>query len=161
MKDEVLNYLTKDIISLYKILEKMEETIYKNYRINITNKPTIASLSMAILRSNFLEKSSCLPQSNGKLENAIRSSLFGGRNEIFKPLVFGILGYDYNSLYPSAMLHDLPIGRPVYSLCKDLNKIFGFVKVRVKSPDNIYIPVLPVRIFTKSGGEKLIFPKGN
>jgi hypothetical protein len=58
------------------------------------------------------------------------------------------------------MLQDLPVGEPIFSLIKDISKIFGFVKVRVTSPDNIKIPVLPVRIFTNSSESQLIFPSG-
>lgn len=84
----------------------------------------------------------------------------GGRNEVFTPIVHGYHAFDYNSLYPSAMLKDLPVGEPTFSLTKDITKIFGFVKVKVTAPDNIKIPVLPTKIITKGGDEKLVFPCG-
>jgi hypothetical protein len=138
----------------------MDQIVYNNFRINITSKPTIASLSLAILRSNFLDKNVQIPQTRGRVEKAIRSAYFGGRNEVFLPVVYGYHAYDYNSLYPSAMLKDLPVGSPIFSLSKDITKIFGFVKVKVTAPDNINIPVLPVKIITKGGDEKLVFPGG-
>lgn len=161
MKSETLNYLTKDLISLYQVILEMDKIIFNNYRINITNKPTIASLSMAILRSNFMNKTSHFPKTNGSVENAVRSAYFGGRNELFRPVEYGVYGYDFNSLYPTAMLEDLPVGNAVFSLTKDINKIFGFIKVKVTSPDNIKIPVLPVKLPTKSGDVKLVFPCGS
>ena len=161
MKSETLNYLTKDIVSLYQIILKMDSIIYNNYRINITNKPTIASLSMAILRSNFMDKTTRMPKTRGNVERAVRSAYFGGRNELFRPVEYGVHSYDFNSLYPTAMLQDLPIGNPVFSLTKDINKIFGYVKVTVTTPDNIKIPILPVKLPTKSGNVKLIFPCGS
>lgn len=78
---------------------------------------------------------------------------------MFRPVGYGLHGYDFNSLYPAAMLRDLPVGNPVFSLIKDIDKIFGFVKVKV-SVDNVKIPVLPVRVQTKSGDTKLVFPCG-
>ncbi len=162
LRIELEKYLTKDVISLYQILEQMDNIIYKNYRINITTKPTIASLALSILRSNFMDKELQLPKTRGRVEIAIRSAYFGGRNEVFIPIAYGYHAYDYNSLYPSAMLKDLPVGSPTFSLSKDINKIFGFVKVEVTAPDNIEIPVLPVKILTKGRlEEKLVFPCGN
>ena len=160
MKDETLKYLSKDLISLYQILEKMDRIIYSNYRINITSHVTIASLALRILRSNYLEASNLLPKSKGELEIAIRSSYFGGRCEVFKPKGYNLFCYDFNSLYPYAMLQDMPVGQPTFTLNKDLSKIFGFIKVKVTSPDNLYTPVLPCKV--DSGDTyKLIFPLGS
>ena len=160
MKEETLKYLTKYIICLHQMLIKIDHIIFSNYRLNITSYITISSLSIAILRSNFLKNDNVLPKSKGSLEKAIRSAYFGGRCEIFKPFGYNLNGYDFNSLYPYAMLKDLPVGQPTYSLIKDLDKIFGYVKVKVTSPDNIYIPVLPCRVKSKFGDYKLCFPSG-
>ena len=160
MKDETLKYLSKDIICLYQILEKMDNIIFSNYRLNITSYITISSLSLAIFRRspNFLKDNDLLPKSKGSLEKAIRSAYYGGRCEVFKPYGYNLNAYDFNSLYPYAMLQDLPVGQPTYSLNKDLSKIFGFVKVKVTSPDNINIPVLPCGIKSKDEDFKLCFP---
>ena len=160
LKQETLNYLSKDLISLHQILVKMDSIIFSNYRINITSHRTIASLSIANYRSNFLKCDELLPKSKGELEVAIRSSYYGGRCEVFKPFGNNLYYYDKNSLYPSAMLQDMPVGQPTYSLIKDIYKIFGFVKVKVTTPDNLYIPVLPCRINTDKGF-KLFFPLGS
>ena len=160
MKKETLNYLTKDIISLYQILKKMDDIIYSNYRLNITYFITISALSIAIFRSNFLDDKTFLPRTKGSLDDAIRSAYYGGRCEIFKPYGYNLNAYDFNSLYPYGMLQDLPVGQPIYSLIKDLSKIFGFVKVKVTTPDNIYVPVLPCKVKGKSGDTKLCFPCG-
>ena len=70
MKCETLNYLTKDLISLYQIISKMDENFSNNYIINITHKPTIAPLAFTILSSDFMDKSSCIPKTRGALDNA-------------------------------------------------------------------------------------------
>jgi len=54
------------------------------------------------------------------------------------------------------MLKPMPIGQPTFSLCKDLSKIFGFVKATITTTgDNI--PVLPCRIM-RNNTSKLVFP---
>ena len=161
VKDETLKYLIKDLISLYQVLMEVDKIIFSNYRINITAHPTIASLSISILRSNFLKDNNLLPKSKGELEEAIRMAYYGGRVEVIKPQGKYLYCYDYNGLYSYSMLQDMPVGQPTFSLYRDLSKIFGFVKVKVKSPEGIYVPVLPCKIKTKSGDEKLIFPVGS
>lgn len=160
LKDETLKYLSKDIISLYEIIGKMDEIVFSNYRINITSLTTIASLSFKIIRSNYLKNDKLLGKCRGELEYAIRESYFGGRCEVFKPYGYNLLSYDFNSLYPFAMMMDLPVGQPTFSLVQDLSKIFGFIKVEVTAPDNLYTPVLPCKIRSNEG-DKLIFPLGS
>ncbi len=160
MRDEVLSYLRSDVVSLWQILDKADNHYFKNYRINITKYPTISSISMGIFRSHFLKDNVLLPRTKGDVDKAIRESFYGGRNEVFKPFGYGLYGYDCNSLYPAAMLMDMPVGTPIYSLQKDINKIFGTVRVKVTAPP-MRIPVLPCRIITKSGDSKLIFPSGS
>lgn len=159
MRKETLSYLDKDLICLSQIVSKMSDIIYRKYRVNITNCVTISGLALAIYRSNFLKTEHNLAHSSGSLELAIRSAYFGGRTEVFIPIGNDLSSFDFNSLYPTAMLQPMPVGQPTFSLCKDLNKIFGFVKAKITSP-SINIPVLPCRINIK-GEEKLIFPVGS
>jgi len=159
MEDETLKYLDKDLICLFQVVNKMSNVIFRKYRINITKYTTISGLAMAIYRSNFLKIEHKLAHTTGSVENAIRSAYFGGRTEVFVPMGDNLVSYDYNSLYPTAMLQPMPVGQPTFSICKDLNKIFGFVKAKITTP-GISIPVLPCRIKIK-GEEKLIFPIGN
>ena len=158
--DETLKYLKKDIICLHQILIRMDNIVYSNYRLNIKSHITISSLAIAILRSNFLKDKKLLPRSKGSLENAIRSAYFGGRSEVNKSVGYNLMAYDFNSLYPYAMFQDLPVGQPTFTLIKDLSKIFGFVKVKVTSPDNINMPVLPCRVRSDTGEYKLCFTCG-
>lgn len=162
MRSETEKYLAKDLISLYQILYNFNDIIFGQYRSNITEYVTISSLAMGIFRSSFLKninnKGYKLTQTSGGIENAIRASYFGGRVEVFKPCGESLNYYDFNSLYPTAMLKPMPVGEPKYSKIKDLNEIFGFVHVKVISSNNDK-PVLPVRIL-QNGEEKLIFPNG-
>jgi len=159
MQEETLKYLEWDLISLYQIVCNMNDILFKKYRINITKYATISGLAMGIYRSNYLKPEYKLANTKGPLEIAIRSAYYGGRTEVFKPFGFNLYSYDYNSLYPTAMLKPMPVGQPIFSLNKDLNKIFGFVKVKVTTPA-INIPILPCKI-NFEGEEKLIFPIGS
>jgi len=115
---------------------------------------------MGIYRSNYLKEDDFkLANTKGELEFAVRSAYYGGRTEVFTPYANNLKAYDYNSLYPTAMLKPMPVGEPVFSLCKDLKKIFGFVKAKITTPA-INIPVLPCRI-ELDGEEKLTFPIGS
>jgi len=74
LKKETLEYLSNDVISLYQILQKADNYYFSNYRLNITTYPTLPSISMGILRSNFLNKNILLPRCRGDLEYAVRNS---------------------------------------------------------------------------------------
>lgn len=116
---------------------------------------------MTILRSNCMKESMLLSRCKAEVEYAVRSSFFIGRCEVFKSIGYGLFCYDINNLYPYAILKDMPVASPIYSLQKDINKIFGFVKVKINTPYYIDKPVLPCRITVKTGESKLIFPLGS
>jgi hypothetical protein len=71
----------------------------------------------------------------GEIEKEIRSSYFGGNVEVYVNEITKGYYYDMNSQYPFAMLKDMPVGDPILSLEKDLNKIFGFVFGEITCPD--------------------------
>ena len=52
-----------------------------------------------------------------------------------------------NSQYAKAMLNDMPIGNPILSLEKDLDKIFGFVYGEITPPgkNNLRVPFIQYR----------------
>lgn len=72
----------------------------------------------------------------GSLETKIRSSYFGGNVEVYLNEINDAYYYDMNSQYPQAMLNDMPMGNPVLTLEKDLNKIFGFIFGKITPPGN-------------------------
>ena len=88
-----------------------------------------------------------------------RDALFGGRTEVFKPLIRNcphpIRYYDICSLYPSCQLFDdYPIGHPtkIFHPEKYDPNWFGLIKCTVDPPRKLYHPVLPKKI-----NGKLIF----
>lgn len=157
LKEECFKYLDSDLIGLHQVLIIFSEFIYKKYRLNITKVFSISSLSMKIFTSNYLKSENTIPIiSNRKVHKDIRNALYGGRVEVFNPIL-SIKSYlnDVNSIYPWAMLKPMPVGYPTFSSNTDLNKLFGIVYATVFISEYAD-PVLPKR--TKEG--QLIFPKG-
>jgi hypothetical protein len=187
MRKETIIYLEKDILALHQIMMAMSNNTYSTYRINITRVKTASALAFLVYRTCFLPKEVeanentspnnilslldekndkkkklipkyFLPKLKGRVEKAVRAAYFGGRNEIFIPIIKNILSFDFNSLYPTAMMMPMPVGIPVHTFTKNLNEIFGFVRAKIIAPA-INIPVLPCRV-KLNGVQKLIFPIG-
>ena len=106
--------------------------------------------------------------SNGCLHTFTRAAYYGGRVEVFREGFEGwhepgdaVLNYgDVNSMYPWAMLWDVPCElafvKTGYCDVKRLSKKhMGFIECTVEIPSDCYLPPLPYR--TK---DKLIFPTG-
>jgi uncharacterized protein YprB with RNaseH-like and TPR domain len=159
LKDEVIEYLKKDLISLHQIMEKMSIDVFNSYNINITKYSTISALALALWRTNFMPVGANVSIAKGDLENTIRQAYYGGSVEVIIPYGENLYYYDANSLYPTAMLKPLPVGQPVHSLNKNLNELFGYVKATVTTPPNLQVPILPYKMKT-SDGHRLIHPVG-
>jgi len=92
-----------------------------------------------------------------------RRSYYGARSEVFKRGKQITYAYDVNSMYLSIMrdceIPDIQTGKYVRSKIKNwrryLSDYLGVWTVTVKSPDDLYIPLLPVRL-----DGKLKFPVG-
>ena len=82
---------------------------------------------------------------------------------MYKPYGENLYYYDVNSLYPSSMLDDMPIGKTrwVSDLGSKkskivLNDMFGFIRAFIICPKHIKKPLLP---YKKDDGT-IIFPTG-
>ena len=78
------------------------------------------------------------------MDNKIRPAYLGGSSDYFYFYGENLKYYDINSLYPFAMLQDMPldyIGEFEGSSIT-LDECFGFVEVIVKSPKDIETPLL-------------------
>ena len=144
---EAQSYLRSDCLGLYEILEK-----FSNWGLNNgILKMTLPSQAMHIFTTQFL-KEKLYPLSEDQ-EGFIRKTYFGGRVEIFRMSGENLFYYDFNSLYPSVMLEDMPVGQTMYVKSYYPNKI-GFYRIKANM-QGLKIPVLPV---LKSN--KLYFPTG-
>jgi len=122
-----------------------------------TPQKTIASSAMNLFRTKYLKNVFYQHQVTDILE--MFKGYYGGRTEAFeRGYVKDLKYYDFNSLYPSVMLEDVPNPNTIRVTCRNnIEKINGFEglsKVRINCPFMQY-PLLPFR--TK---DKLIFPVG-
>ena len=96
------------------------------------------------------------------MDNKIRPAYLGGSSDYFYFYGENLKYYDINSLYPFAMLNDMPLIPTDIIIEEDklklihLDDIFGFVKVIVKCPENLKRPVLPIKYKGKT-----IYPTGS
>ena len=159
IREELLAYNKQDCLVLYQVMFKYAENIWELYSLNLTQYPTLSSLSFAIFKSNFMKEEN-IPISNTKDYNFLKDSYRGGHVDVYRPYPKKgrkVYCYDINSLYPSVMAKNVfPVGVPKYFTgSRELNDIFGFVKVEVTSPSDLFCPVL----LTKVDG-KTIAPTG-
>ena len=149
LKDQTLNYLKSDIEGLLEAVTKFSLSIFNKYQLDITKFKTLPSLALAAYTSNYIPDNlkSEIKIIKGELEKEIRTAYFGGNVDVFINEINNGYLYDINSQYPKAMLNDMPIGDPVLSLEKDLNKIFGFVYGEITCPSEtiLKIPFIQVR----------------
>lgn len=142
-KKETLEYLKNDCVSLYQIIDKFSHNIHLLNGVDISKYPTLPSIAMAIFRTKYYDEKMNITNLKGKVRTFIQKGYFGGIVDVYIPQGVNLYCYDINSLYPFTMLNDMPIGDPTYVLGDiDLDKFFGFLKVKIKAPD-LNIPFLP------------------
>jgi hypothetical protein len=80
----------------------------------------------------------------------MRNAFYGGVVEVFKNEGRNLKLYDITSLYPFAMLNDMPTGDSLFSTDPNINNYFGIVFVEVDTtgldPKYLNYPLLPHRI---------------
>jgi hypothetical protein len=132
-------HLRNDCYSLYEVLAAFFASEYV-----VTPKFTIASQALSTFTEKFLDCD--LVKTNLPDEELIRKQFYsGGRVEVYKGEGTGIRCYDVNSLYPYAMLEEMPCGIPKTVTRYEPDRI-GFYKVRLKSVPKFYISPLLTKI---------------
>lgn len=161
VKEETLDYLANDLVSLYEVIEKFSKDVYINYKVHVVESLTISGLTMDVFLRNYYRKSDNIPLIKQKsIYNDIKKSYYGGITEVYKPYGKKLYLYDVNSLYPFAALNAMPGINCIYRDNINMNfselkdNIFGFFHCKVNAPKN-YLGLLPYR--TKTG---LISPVG-
>nr|YP_010044372.1 DNA polymerase [Trametes versicolor]QPF23613.1 DNA polymerase [Trametes versicolor] len=159
LKSECLNYLHKDIIGLYEVINEFSRLIYIYFNELSTNALTITRLALNIFKNKYY-KNPCIPSINKLyLFNFIKEGYFGGITDVYKPYGQNLIYLDVNSLYPYAALNPMP-GTDCYFIESfedkglDLDNLFGFFYARVKT-NNLYIGLLPIH-----KDNRLICPNG-
>jgi hypothetical protein len=149
LKAELIRYLEMDLKALYQVIVRFSEDIFNTEKIDITKLSTISSIAFKIFRANYLENSK-LPIIKGNAHNDMRNAYYGGVVEVFKNEGTDLKYYDVTSLYPFAMLNDMPTGNMLFSTDSNINNYFGIVYVTVDTtglnPKYLNYPLLPHRM---------------
>jgi hypothetical protein len=124
-------------------MQKLCDIIWERFNIRAENKCTLPSISLAIFRTHFYEEE-CIPNVTGRFHRILRRCYMGGLVDVYQPSVKDAKYYDVNSLYPYAMLNDMPRGKLFHKFNPCLKSDFGFIRAKIKAP-LMYAPVLPVR----------------
>jgi hypothetical protein len=123
--------------------------IFNVEKIDITKLQTNSAISFKIFRTNYLNGSK-LPIIKGLAHNDMRNAYYGGVVEVFRNEGHNLKLYDVTSLYPFAMLNDMPTGNMLFSTDPSINNYFGIVFVTVDTtglePKYLNYPLLPHRI---------------
>lgn len=183
----LLDYLQKDCISLYQVIEK-----FYDWPLVKDSGPSTTTASQAMKIWRMYLDTEIHSITSPKVDEFIRENCyFGGRTEIFRPLFDAtydlkknehkfskealselkkqkgkkLYYLDVNSLYPTVMQqNDFPIRYKSVQMGEQgyLSTLsdFGFWDVEVEVPD-MKIPPLPINHTFKNGTKKLIFPIGN
>lgn len=149
-------YSLQDSIALYDALMSAQKLYFDNYKVDICSTYSTASLAFKIYRSNFITKE--IPLLTPDEDRFIRRAYSGGATDYYKACGEELYWYDVNSLYPYAMMGELPY--KIVKKHKDLSGVNvkdfkGFVKARVTCPDNIKHPI--VAYHTEG---KTVYPTG-
>lgn len=146
---EMLEYLRNDVIGLYEVYIAN----YNNLLETTKCEPslTFGSTALKIYSTLWKDNFSLIKNIDN---NELRSGYFGGRCEVFKRYIKDGYYYDFNSLYPSVMKEfEYPIGD--YTITRLPKSDLFISKIEFVCPDNIEIPVLPMKV-----NNKLIFGTG-
>ena len=154
---EFISYSLQDAKALFEALFNAQNMYFSKFNVDIESVYSTATLSLKIYRSKFQEDPIFILPSN--IDNFIRNSYYGGGTDVYKGFSKLVYYYDVNSLYPAAMLNDMP-----YNLIKihknmdniNLENFFGFIEVEVLCPIDMKRPVLPHHV-----NGKTIYPVGN
>lgn len=142
-QDETIKYLHNDLNCLYEILDKANNYIFNEYKINLTECITISGLAMKIYLKNYYNCD--IPMINkSKLYNDIKEAYYGGITEVYKPYGTNLYYYDVNSLYPYVAyqaMAGLECKHMISYVNRNIQDLFGLCE----APKNAYLGLLPLR----------------
>ena len=172
-EDQLNEYLRNDNRSLYIIIEKLIELSGLPIH-EFLKCPTTASLAMKVFEYNYPDDYELATkgfkfkryQEDEMKEAFAREAYYGGRTEVFQPIMKDGYHYDVNSLYPHVMKqHKFPYGfskvyegdkaRNIFKYWYNTHNGAGFIECDVYVPESLHIPPLP-----KKHMNKLCFPVG-
>ena len=136
-------YALRDADSLLAALLKFNELVLDTFGVNC--KATTASTAMAAWQHSLDKNERYFPGSQNN-DDFIRSAYYGGLVFLTDTnLVPDAKTYDLNSSYPYQMMtHQFPVGNPGKTKRFESGKM-GVYTVIVKTPDDLIVPILPMR----------------
>lgn len=140
--NKFMEYSKQDSLCLLDALLRAKKIYIDKYDVNITKAVSTPSLSLLIFRRMYQMLS--IPILKWDLDHKVRSSYFGGSSDYYHFHGKNIKYYDINSLYPFAMLKDMPL-QFLYTIDGYLMKLedtFGFIEAIITCPKDIDIPLL-------------------
>lgn len=131
-------YLKYDCRSLYDLVLKFKTWILENLHLNIYNNCSLSSISKEYFLRNYYDAEDYPIYNLGHYHyRKLHKGYMGGKCEAAgEGYHENVFPYDFNSMYPAAMLGDFPYGKPErvdFSKPFDLYDFFGFIKVKVTS----------------------------
>jgi len=152
-------YCLNDSSILFEALSAYRNYIFSFFNLDITRCLTLAAITLKIFQINYYNvNENPLEKIEGNKDAFCRLSYFGGISDVYKPVMTEGFCYDVNSLYPYVMkTYEFPIGKGKWVSSENINldSFFGFLKIDIVCPDDIYIPILPIRnkngVFSKCG----------
>lgn len=173
---ELNEYLEMDCRALHTILNMVMD-IARITLEEFVKCPTAASLSMTVYKQQHPDEYDLATSSNfygargEDMETFIRRGYYGGRTEVFKPVLIDGYHYDVNSLFPYVMkTSEFPVGyyehftgdeaKTNYRFWRRRRRGAGIAEATVKVPSDMNIPPLPCRVEWGRLANKLLFPVG-
>lgn len=156
--DNLYDRVMNDCKATYYLGKFIQDFYYKECKIPL--QLTVGASALRIFQQHFFND--YFIRTNDFLSMFERQSYYGGRVELFKKGKYKTYNYDVNSMYLSIMrdclIPDVSTAKYIENgknYLSHFNKYLGIYHCTVKSPDKLYIPLLPVRI-----DKKLKFPLG-
>lgn len=158
----IVDYLNNDVHILYVIITYYAKYLNETYHINFFKIYSASNLAFTIFRTNYYkyENISIMTLS---MYPTIKQSYYGGNFISTANYGNNLYYYDVNSLYPYAMLNDMP-GKYIrymdnidYDNFINSSYYFGFFNCTIYVPDDNNISII---ISKDINTHKLIYPKG-
>lgn len=143
LKKAVTEYIINDVVSLHAVLKKFAIIVFEMEGVDALKALSLPQLSYKIFKTNYMKHK--IVNLTGMPKKLITESYYGGSVEVYEPYGENLYYYDMNSLYPTAMLMDMPVGLPSLTTNTNINELFGYVDAVVEAPNSLHKPLLPYR----------------
>lgn len=139
-----LKYAERDVEILLKGLPRLWDMVHEHF--GVYPSATAAGTAMKAWQKTLPDDKYYDGSEWGAEEMFIRQGYYGGLVFLTtNRTVMDCETYDRNSSYPASMDEfGVPVGKPIYTT--DYEESYpGFYRVRVRTPDDLIVPILPAR----------------